>query len=166
MTYLIRHAGTADLPAITEIYNQGTEDGIATLETDLNNREERGAWLLSRQPNHKVLVIYDTEEQCVCGWASLNEHNSRICFDGVADVSIYIRRGLRQHGLGKMLLNELSEEARVAGFHKLVLTAPNTNEAGKKLYHFIGFREVGVYLKHIFRNGAWIDVVIMEKLLY
>ena len=46
MTYSIRQAGTIDLPAITEIYNQGFEDGVSTLETDLNDVEARGAWLL------------------------------------------------------------------------------------------------------------------------
>jgi L-amino acid N-acyltransferase YncA len=166
MTFSIRQAGTIDLPAITEIYNQGFEDGVSTLETDLNDVEARGAWLLSRNPNHKVMVIIDAEEGTVYGWASLNVYSPRMCFDGVADISIYIRRDLRGQGLGKRLLDALSEEARSVGFHKLVLTAPNSDGAGKKLYHFIGFREVGVYLKHILRNGNWVDVVIMEKILY
>ncbi len=165
MEYRIRRANLEDLPSITEIYNQGIEDGIATLETDLRDEEERKAWFLSRGDRHGVLVICD-ESGTVSGWASLNVFNIRVCYDGVADVSIYIRRDLRGQGLGKRLLDALSEEAKAQGFHKLVLAALNENAAGKKLYHFIGFREVGVYLKHGFRGGKWLDVVVMEKFLY
>jgi len=165
MAYSIRPAVPEDLSAITEIYNQGIEDGIATLETDFCDEEERRGWLLKRDPRHKVLVICDLENT-VLGWASLNVFNTRVCYDGVADVSIYIRRDFRGQGLGKRLLDALSDEARRQGFHKLVLAALNENEPGKRLYHFIGFREVGVYLKHGFRNGKWLDVVLMEKFLY
>ena len=130
MDYSIRKAVLGDLSDITLIYNQGIEDGIATLETDLRDEEERKTWFLSRSPRHQVLVIAD-ETNTVLGWASLNVFNTRVCYDGVADVSIYIRRDLRGQGLGKRLLDALSEEAKKQGFHKLVLAALNENEYGK-----------------------------------
>lgn len=165
MQYSVRQATPDDLPSITEIYNQGIVDGLATLESDLRSEEERRIWMSSKSDRHKILVIVD-EADSICGWASLNSYNDRACFDGVADVSIYIHRDRRGIGLGKRLLDALSAEARVQGFHKLVLNALNANETGKKLYRFIGFREVGVYHKHGYREGKWLDVVIMEKLLY
>ena len=154
-----------DLPAITEIFTQGVDDGVTTLETDLRNETERNEWLSAKSDRHKVLAIVDECDR-ICGWASLNPYSKCACYDGIADILIFVHREMRGAGLGKQLLDALSVEARTQGFHKLVLSALNSNTMGKKLYSFIGFREVGVYLKHSYQEGKWHDVVIMEKLLY
>jgi L-amino acid N-acyltransferase YncA len=164
MAYFTRLAEVKDVAAITMIYNQGIEDRVATLETTLRTEEERKNWLLDRSEKHKVLVIEDEAGE-IYGWASLNLYNSRCCYSGTADISIYIKRDMRGKGLGKILMEALVEEAGKQGFHKLVLMALNSNEAGKKLYKKSGFREVGVFEKHGLLDGNWIDVVIMEKLL-
>lgn len=164
MEYLTRTAETKDIPAITAIYNQAIEDRTAALETALTTEEERNKWLFSRGPKYSVLII-ENENGDVLGWASLNEFNSKCCCSGVADFSIYIKRETRGMGLGNILLASLIHTAENQGFSKLVLSALNSNLAAKRLYLSMGFREVGVYEKHAFQNGEWVDVVIMEKLL-
>ena len=52
----VRLAVPADAAAICTIYNQGIEDRIATLETELRTADERRRWLLSRSPRHPVIV--------------------------------------------------------------------------------------------------------------
>lgn len=37
MEYITRVANKDDIPSITKIYNQGIEDRVATLETNLNS---------------------------------------------------------------------------------------------------------------------------------
>ena len=44
----IRPATTDDAAAIGRIYNQGIEDRVATLETELRTPEERRCWLAAR----------------------------------------------------------------------------------------------------------------------
>jgi L-amino acid N-acyltransferase YncA len=55
----IRDATVADAPAIAQIYNQGIEDRVATLETQVRTPEEREAWLTGRSTRHPVLVACD-----------------------------------------------------------------------------------------------------------
>jgi L-amino acid N-acyltransferase YncA len=164
MGYTVREANINDIPEITKIYNEGIEDRIATLETRLRDNEEMKEWLLSRSERHKVLVIED-ENSNLCGWASINVFNSRCCYSGVVDLSIYIDRNMRGKGLGKVLLSSLIETARIQGFHKLVLSTFKFNKLGQRLYKALGFREVGTYEKQGLLDGNWIDVTIMEKLL-
>jgi L-amino acid N-acyltransferase YncA len=52
----VRLAVPADAAALCTIYNQGIEDRIATLETELRTPEERRQWLLARGPRHPVIV--------------------------------------------------------------------------------------------------------------
>jgi phosphinothricin acetyltransferase len=50
----LRLAAAADAEAICRIYNQGIEDRVATLETELRTPDERRQWLANRSPPHPV----------------------------------------------------------------------------------------------------------------
>lgn len=159
----VRPAVEADAEAICEIYNQGIEDRIATLETDLRTPEERRQWLSHRGPRHPVIVA--EAAGAIVGWGSLNSFNPRRAYDFVADFSIYVARGWRGKGVGSLLLARLIELARDLGYHKLVLSAFPWNEGGMALYQKFGFRTVGIYREQGKLDGEWVDTIIMEKIL-
>jgi L-amino acid N-acyltransferase YncA len=162
--FFIRIASLCDIEQITEIYNQGIQDRIATLESATKSVGEMIDWLNNRSPRHRVLVIGD-ENNVVKGWASLNVFNARECYQGVADLSIYIRRENRGQGLGRELLLALVEMGKQMGFYKMVLTTLAANNTGHKLYQSVGFTKVGTYVKQGMLDGKWVDVNIMEKFL-
>lgn len=163
MSPLIRAATPADAAAICEIFNEGIADRVATLETELRTPAERTEWLAARSPRHPVFVAELNGE--VVAWASLNPFNPRRVYDYVADFSVYVARRSRGHRIGERLLTHLLTTAPSLGFHKLVLAALPTNEAGMRLYRRCGFREVGVYREQGMLDGRWIDVVVMERVL-
>jgi L-amino acid N-acyltransferase YncA len=159
----VRFASLDDAPAICTIYNQGIEDRLATLETELRDSDERRRWLGSRGPRHPVVVAESGTQ--VIAWASLNSFNPRQCYDHVADISVYVERSWRGKGVGRMLLARLLELGRSVGFHKLVLACFPTNKPGGALYERMGFVPVGVYREQGLLDGQWVDVLIMEHLL-
>lgn len=161
---LIRIATINDIEQITEIYNQGIQDRVATLEANTKSVEEMEKWFSIRSERYKVIVVED-EKGYIKGWASLNVFNPRECYQGVADLSIYIRREERGKGLGKILLIALIEIAKQAGFYKLVLSTFAFNYAGQNLYAAVGFTKVGTYMRQGMLDGKWIDMTIMEKFL-
>lgn len=160
----IRDATTDDAAAIALVYNQGIEDRVATLETQLRTPEERAEWLVARDPRHPVLVATDADGQVV-GWASLNAFNARPAYDHVVDLSIYVARDQRGKGLGDALLGALAGRARALGYHKMVLAAFPTNAPGMRLYERHGFRTVGIYHEQGLLDGRWVDVIVMEQIL-
>lgn len=164
MSNIMREARIEDIESITNIYNQGIEDRIATLETRLRDTDEMKEWLTTRGNKYKVIVIEDCEGM-VRGWASINVFNSRCCYSGVGDISIYVERNMRGKGLGKQILNYLNEVAKKQDFNKLVLSTFESNGIGKKLYKSAGFREVGTYMNHGILDGRFVNITIMEKLL-
>ena len=162
-----RFADMADAPAIATIYNQGIEDRVATLETELRDADERRRWLSSRGPRYPVVVAErdgPTAREIV-GWASLNSFNPRPAYDHVADISVYVERSGRGTGVGRIMLGRLIELGRSLGFHKLVLACFPTNRAGVALYERMGFVTVGVYREQGLLDGQWVDVLVMEQLL-
>jgi L-amino acid N-acyltransferase YncA len=207
-SYRLRLATASDAEAICRIYNQGIEDRVATLETELRTPDERRQWLANRSPRHPVIVA-EFAEFVVAGtvrpaltegglkqvrpgsgsadnpfadnpsadsrsadnplgviaWASLNVFNARECYRFVADISVYVERSWRGQGVGRALLEKLTELGRQHGFHKLVLSAFPGNAGGMALYAKSGFHTVGIYHEQGQLDGKWVDTIVMEKLL-
>lgn len=159
----IREASPDDAAGIAHVYNQGIADRVATLETEPRDAGERAEWLAARGPRHPVLVAIDAES--IVGWGSLNRFNPRPAYDHVVDFSVYVERSQRGRGIGGALLTALETRARQIGYHKMVLAGFPFNSAGLLLYERHGFRTVGTYREHGLLDGAWVDVVILEKLL-
>jgi L-amino acid N-acyltransferase YncA len=161
--YTVRLATPDDADAICEIYNQGIEDRVATLETELRTPDERRRWLAARSPRHPVIVA-ETGTR-IAAWGSLNVFNAREAYRFVADFSVYVERAFRGKGAGSAVLARLVELGREHGYRKLVLSAFPTNTGGMALYTKFGFRTVGIYKEQGLLDGQWVDTVIMEKLL-
>ena len=159
----IRSASADDAASLCEIYNQGIEDRLATLETEPRTMQERQQWLAQRSERTPVFVA--ERNASVLGFGALNTFNARPCYRFVADFSVYIARASRGQGVGRRLLDHLQSTARDLGYHKLVLSAFPWNAAGLKLYDSAGFRSVGTYKEMGRLDGRWVDTVIMEKLL-
>jgi phosphinothricin acetyltransferase len=158
----VRFATLDDAPAICTIYNQGIDDRVATLETELRDADERRRWLSSRGTRYPVLVAEARGQ--IIGWSSLNSFNPRRAYDHVADISVYVERSWRGRGAGRVLLERLIELGRELQFHKLVLACFPTNKAGVALYERMGFAHVGIYREQGLLDGRWVDVLVMERL--
>ncbi|GAC1365299.1 MAG: arsinothricin resistance N-acetyltransferase ArsN1 [Ktedonobacteraceae bacterium] len=155
----VRRATRDDAQAIAAIYNQGIEDRIATFETRLRSAEEIEAWFDERHP---IVVLEEDGE--VIAFASTSDYRPRPCYAGIAEFSVYVRRASRRQGAGRITLESLLRETEQAGFWKLVSRVFVENTASRALLRSLGFREVGVYEKHARLDGAWRDVVIVERL--
>ena len=155
-----RPATPADAAAIALIYNEGIEDRIATFETRPRTSEDVAGWFGGAHP----IVVVEGEGR-VLGFASTSSYRPRDCYAGIAEFSVYVARGSRGRGVGRVALEGLIEASRRAGLHKLVSRIFPENVASRALCRALGFREVGVYEKHGQLDGAWRDCVIVERLL-
>ena len=131
-----RLATPVDAAAMARIYNQGIAERSATFETRLRSEEEVRAWFDGRHP-----VVVVEQEGEVIAFAATFAYSPRACYAGIAEVSLYVERGARRRGAGRLAMTELLRAAE------------------------LGFREVGIYEKHGCLDGVWRDVVIIERLL-
>jgi L-amino acid N-acyltransferase YncA len=157
---IARIASLDDCAAIARIYNQGIQDRIATFETRARTADDIAKWC---DGVHPTVVVEDGGE--VVAFASTSTYRPRECYAGIAEVSAYVERSSRGKGAGRLAMSALFEEAREAGFHKLVSRVFPENQASLRMIAAMGFREVGVYRRHGQLDGVWKDVVIVEKLL-
>ncbi len=156
-----RSARLADAGVIARIYNQGIEDRVGTFETRLRSEADVLGWFDEVHPT--VVVERDGE---VVAFASTSSYRSgRECYAGIAEFSVYVAREARGRGAGRLAMVALIEGAEGAGFWKLLSRIFVENVASRALVRAVGFREVGIYEKHAKLDGAWKDVVIVERLI-
>ena len=160
MTMRVRSAGIDDAEAIARVYNEGIADRVATFETRLRSAGDIRAWF---DGVHPIVVAENGGE--VVAFAATSLYRPRECYAGIAEVSVYVARAARGRGAGRMALAALIEAAEQAGYWKLVSRVFPENQASRGLIFAMGFREVGVYEKHGRLDGAWRDVIIVERML-
>ncbi|MBI2835131.1 MAG: N-acetyltransferase [Acidobacteria bacterium] len=155
-----RAATPDDAGRIARIYNQGIEDRVGTFETRLRSADEVREWFDGRHP-----IVVVVEDDAVIAFGSTSEYRPRECYAGIAEFSVYVERGARGRGAGRLAMERVIDAARDAGFWKLVSRVFVDNLASRRLLQSVGFREVGEYEKHARLDGAWRDVVIVERLI-
>jgi L-amino acid N-acyltransferase YncA len=158
---VVRSAAPGDAAAICEIYNAALEERGSTFETaprspaDFQPRIEG-----SRFP----LIVCDTGEGIV-GWAGLAPYSTRECYAGIGEASVYVAPQARGRGLGTLLAEALAAAAEQSGFHKMIGRLFTDNAASIRLVERCGFDSVGLHRRHGQLDGAWRDVLVVERLL-
>ena len=159
----VRPVRMDDSTAIAEIYNQGILGRQATFETRLRTAGDIAATFQASEGRFPYLVA--EVDDIVAGWASVSAYRARECYAGIGEFSIYVHEDWRKSGVGRILLPALIDAASVAGFWKLLSRVFPENTGSLRLAASCGFREVGLYEKHAQLDGAWRDVVIIERLI-
>jgi len=79
----------------------------------------------------------------------------------VGVVGIGIRQGYRNVGIGTQRLGLLITKAKEMGLKILILWVFSTNKRAIHVYEKLGFKETGRYPKTIYRDGNYIDEIVM-----
>jgi L-amino acid N-acyltransferase YncA len=138
------------------------EERQATFETEPREADDFEEPLARSE---QLLFLVAVEGERVLGFARLIEYSPRPCYAGVGEASIYLERSARGAGLGRRLLEALTEEAERRGYWKLVGLLFPENRASVALLAGSGWREVGLFARHGRLDGRWRDVLLLERLL-
>ena len=153
----VQAMGGADWDAVCSIYEQGIADGNATFETEVPSR---AAWDAAHLPACRIVARDGAE---VLGWAALRRVSDRNVYAGVAELSIYVARRWRRHGVGAALMSALTTLSERDGIWTLQAGIFPENQASIALCTRHGFRIVGVRERLGQMAGRWRDVVLLER---
>jgi L-amino acid N-acyltransferase YncA len=157
----VRPAEPRDAAAIAAIYNQGIEERQATFQTRAHTAQDFTERIADQRP---FLVVEEDGE--VVAWAAVLPYcDTAPYYAGVGEATMYVERSARRKGFGRRLLGELASAAHQNGFYKLTGKIFTSNRPSIQLITGLGYREVGVHLRHGRLDGEWKDVLVVELLL-
>lgn len=159
----VRLATLDDLPVIRAIYNHYVRTSTCTFQVEQETEQERLQWFTQRSGDHPVTVA--EVAGTVAGWASLSPWKSRCAYARTAEVSVYVHHDHHRQGVGRALLADLIERARVIGHRTLIGGTCTEQEASVALQQSLGFTQAGLLRQVGNKFGRWLDVMYMQLIL-
>lgn len=147
-----------DWPGVRAIYEEGIATGHATFETTAPGWPE---WDSAHRSDERFVARDDAGR--MLGWAALATVSDRCVYAGVAEVSVYVAKTARGHGVGRLLLGALIDASERNGLWTLQAGIFPENGASLAVHRRLGFREVGRRERLGVLNGVWRDVVMLER---
>ena len=158
---VIRSAQDRDARAIGAIYDEAASTGMATFATGPHSEVERRAWLAGRAERAPVWCgLIDRE---VVAWSAIAPFSHRSWYEGVGEYTVYVAERCHGRGVGRRMLQAMTDAAPAFGYWKLVGMILPENAAGLALALGAGFHTVGTHRAHARREGEWRDVTIVER---
>lgn len=162
MTFLIRNATAADLPAITEIYRDSVLNGFASYEIrppDLAEMTNRQAGIIEKGYPY---IAAEAEDGTLLGYAYASAFRTRPAYRWLVEDSIYLAPEARGRGVGKALLRELLTRCEALGFRQMVAVIGGASPASVAVHKSLGFELTGTLKGTGFKHGKWLDTVLMQ----
>ena len=155
-----------DLDDMLEFINSMVEEGADIMMDTKQTREQEVEWLaghITKIENDKEAVIVAEVDGRFVGQVEVTPQSMRSKHVGV--LGIALKDGYREIGIGTELMKEAENQARRLGLEILNLEVFATNDRARHVYRKVGYREVGAWPKAFKKNGAYIDAVLMSKML-
>ena len=160
----IELAKPTDYEPIANIYNEYIQRGGSTMEESHYTAEKIAAWVDKFEERERLYVLKDAEK--TIGWGIIKLYSPREGYRFACETAIYITESELRKGYGSLMKNFLIEKCRELDYRHLVAKIFATNTASIEYNLKIGYTIVGRQKEIGYKNGQWVDIVIMQYLIH
>lgn len=165
----VRSAEINDAKQILNLANEVIGEEIFQLTSSSEFKmtiDDEIKWIESHLNKPVSIILVATIENNIVGILNFaSGHRNRIAHTGEFGMSVY--KAFRNHGIGKLLLQVLTEWALSTGkIEKINLQVHGTNSAAIEAYKKSGFVIEGVKKREIkYSDSEYVDSVLMAKFI-
>jgi RimJ/RimL family protein N-acetyltransferase len=155
-----------NLDDLLELINLLVEEKADVLRSEKVSREEEIDWLskvLAKLEKDEAFYVVAEVSGRVVGVCEINRGRGYEAHVGV--IGIAIRKEFRDLGIGAKMMETLIEQGRKMVLKVLTLSAFASNKRAIRVYEKAGFVQTGRIPKKHFKEGRYIDAIIMTRLL-
>lgn len=173
MSAAVRPARLEDAERLLEIYSYYVTDTAISFEYDVPSLDEFKARMQKTMEKYPYLVV--ERGGVVLGYAYAGAFVGRRAYDWAAELTIYLDRGAKKQGLGRLLYSALEAALRDMGILNLYacIGVPAKGESEDEYISFnsadfharLGFEKVGEFYKCGFKFNRWYSMIWMEKII-
>ncbi len=161
----VRDAVPADLDAVTEIYAHYVERTTATFEIVPPNRRDWSQRFWTAAAAGLPFLVAELDDR-LAGYAFCSRWKLRAAYRHTVEDSIYVAPGATGHGVGSALLTELITGCAGSDVRELIAVIVDTGEpASLTLHRRHGFSEIGRLTSVGFKQGRWLDTILLQRSL-
>lgn len=164
-TPAIRPACPADIAAIRAIYAHAVLHGTASWELEPPAETEMLRRFETILAGGYPYLVAEGEGELL-GYAYAGAYRPRPAYRATVENSIYVAPTAQGRGVGGLLLDALINACAECGFRQMIAVIGDGTGASvgsRRLHEKAGFRLIGVAEKVGFKQGRWLDQMLMQK---
>ena len=135
----VRHARTADLAQINDIYNYYVINTPVTFDFEAVRNEERALWFERYVESGPHQLFVAEGEGSVLGYAGSHAFRTKPAYYTTTEVTVYLARDATGRGIGTQLYNALFDALVGHELHLAIAGITLPNEASVALHEHFGF---------------------------
>lgn len=160
---LIRPATAGDMAAITRIYAFAVKHGTATFEIEPPDEAEMTCRYAALAADGYPYLVAE-RGGAIAGYAYVGIYRARPAYRSTVEDSIYIAPEFHRQGLGSALLMRLIADAELRGFRQMIAVIGDSAQVPSIAVHAsAGFAHIGTLRSVGFKQGRWLDTVLMQR---
>jgi phosphinothricin acetyltransferase len=160
----IRRADRSDVPAMREIFNEVLRNSNSIYRDEEVSLEERFAWF-DEKIEHGFPLFGAYDEDKLIGYAGYGTWRAAQGYRKSVELTIYVDSAYRAKGIGSKLMQRIIEQGKSDGFHVMIGAIDAENRGSIEFHKRFGFTETARMPEVALKNGKWLDLVFMQKLL-
>ena len=163
MDYTIRPVTDEDRNTVIDIFNYYIENSFAAffekkVGTDFFEKFRDIAY-------GNAFYVLENADREVIGFGLLKNFHPSEVFQGIAEVGYFIKQEFTHKGLGALLLNTLTADAKRMGIKALLASISSLNEESIEFHRKHAFSECGRFKSIGQKHGKTFDVIWMQKFI-
>lgn len=151
--------------AILEIFNDAIVNSTAVYDYQPRPPEWISSWFAAKRAADYPVVGVEDPSGTLLGFGSYGAFRAWPAYRYTVEHSIYVGKDHRGRGIGRVLLNELIEQARAHDRHVMVGGIDAGNAASIALHLSSGFEHAGTIRHAGFKFGRWLDLAFYQRIL-
>ena len=166
----IRNAEITDAERLVEIYGYYVKNTAITFEYDVPSLTDFRQRIERTMRRYPYIVI--EQDGVIQGYAYAGAFVGRAAYDWSCEVTVYLDKDARKHGMGRRLYEALEEKLRKMGILNLYacIAYPETEDEylttnSADFHAHLGYTKVGKFQKCGYKFGRWYNRIWMEKLI-
>ena len=154
-----------DIATITRIYAHAVLHGTASFEIEPPSEAEMARRQRVLTDGGYPFLVAELAGR-LAGYAYAGPYRNRPAYHWSVEDSVYVDPQARRRGVGRALLERLIGAAEDVGFRQMMAVIGDSAQApSMALHRALGFRMVGTLENVGYKNGRWLDSVLMQRTL-
>ena len=151
-------------PSVVDIYNEHILLGVSNMVESTVDVSEIEKWIANFNNRERLYVCID-DKQNVIGWGIIKKYSDREGYRFACETAIYLKSSETGKGYGSKMKRFMIEECKRLDYHHMVAKIFSTNIASIVYNQKIGYEIVGTQKEIGYRDGKWLDMVIMQYII-
>lgn len=165
---MIRTARIEDAKDLLDIYGYYVKNTAVTFEYEVPSEEEFQSRISRTLEKYPYLVAESKEG--IVGYAYAGRYHKRAAFAWSAEMAIYLKKDIRQSGIGRALYTKLEDILKEQGVVKTIahITMPVDEYSdfnSRQFHEKMGYKLTGKFENIGYKFGRWYSTIWMDKII-